>query len=68
VPIPEFVGLEVGEVQKTFHAAGLGCKKVSAPSAQYKKNLVIAAALEDGTEVFANDGNPHFHPYRLQVR
>lgn len=55
VPIPEFVGLEVGEVQKTFHAAGLGCKKVSAPSAQYKKNLVIAVALEDGTEVFAND-------------
>lgn len=53
--MPEFEGLDADEVKEALNAVGLGCKTTYAESSQYAKNLVISAALEDGTTVLAND-------------
>lgn len=53
--MPEFLGIEADEVKKELNEAGLGCRTVYEESAQYAKNCVISAALEDGQTVLAND-------------
>lgn len=53
--MPEFAGHEADEVKTALNKVGLGCKTVSVESAQYGKNLVVSAALEDGQTVLAGD-------------
>ena len=53
--MPEFVGHDVDEIKTALNQNGLGYKTVSAESAQYAKNTVISAALEDGQTVLAGD-------------
>jgi serine/threonine-protein kinase len=53
--MPEFTDKDVDEVKEELNSAGLGCKTKYVESTQYSKNRVIAAALEDGTMVLAND-------------
>lgn len=53
--MPEFVGHDADEVKTALNQVGLGCKITSVESAQYAKNLVISAALEDGQTVLAGD-------------
>ncbi|MDE7479004.1 MAG: PASTA domain-containing protein, partial [Lachnospiraceae bacterium] len=53
--MPEFEGHDVSEVKTALNAVGLGCKTTFIESAQYAKNNVISAALEDGQAVLAND-------------
>lgn len=53
--MPEFVGHDVDEVKTALNQVGLGYKTTSAESAQYAKNLVVSAALEDGQTVLAGD-------------
>jgi serine/threonine-protein kinase len=53
--MPEFVGYDVDEVKEALNSEGLGCKTKYIESSQYGKNKVIAASLEDGTTVLAND-------------
>lgn len=53
--MPEFEGHELDEIKQSLNAVGLGCKTTFTESAQYAKNKVISAALEDGQKVLAND-------------
>jgi serine/threonine-protein kinase len=53
--MPEFSGIDVDKVKDALNEAGLGCKTKYVENTQYGKNQVIAAALEDGTEVLQND-------------
>lgn len=53
--MPEFEGHDLDEIKQSLNAVGLGCKTTFTESAQYAKNQVISAALEDGQKVLAND-------------
>lgn len=53
--MPEFEGVDVDEVKEALNSVGLGYKTTYEESTQYAKNLVMSAALEDGTQVLAND-------------
>ncbi len=53
--MPEFEGIDVDEVKEALNSVGLGYKTTYEESTQYAKNLVMSAALEDGTAVLAND-------------
>lgn len=53
--MPEFEGINVDEVKAALNSASLGCRTTFIESAQYAKNQVISAALEDGQAVLPND-------------
>jgi serine/threonine-protein kinase len=53
--MPEFAGYDIETVQAALNKEGLGYKTKYVENSQYSKNQVIAAALEDGTEVLPND-------------
>ena len=53
--MPEFAGKDAGDVQKALNQVGLGYKTTYVESMEYDKNIVISAALEDGTTVLAKD-------------
>ena len=53
--MPEFAGLNVDEVKKALQDVNLGSKTQYIESTEYDKNVVISAALEDGTAVLAGD-------------
>lgn len=53
--MPEYAGIDVEEVKSALNANGLGCKTTFIESAQYPKNQVISAALEDGQTVLPDD-------------
>lgn len=53
--MPEFEGHDIDEVKTALNSVGLGCKTTFIETTQYEKNKVIAAALEDGQSVLAND-------------
>lgn len=55
VLMPEFEGHDVEDVKSAINKVGLGCKTKYAETTQYEKNIVISAALEDGSQVLAND-------------
>ena len=53
--MPEFAGLNIDEVKKALQDVNLGSKTQYIESTEYDKNVVISAALEDGTAVLAGD-------------
>lgn len=53
--MPEFAGIDVQEVKDALQSVNLGCKTTYVESADYAKDIVISAALEDGQEVLAKD-------------
>jgi serine/threonine-protein kinase len=53
--MPEFAGYDIEKVQAALNEVGLGYKTKYVENSQYGKNQVIAASLEDGTEVLPND-------------
>ncbi|MDE7273095.1 MAG: Stk1 family PASTA domain-containing Ser/Thr kinase [Lachnospiraceae bacterium] len=53
--MPEFEGHDIDEVKTALNSVGLGYKTTFIETTQYAKNEVIAAALEDGQSVLAND-------------
>lgn len=53
--MPEFAGLNVDDVKKALQDVNLGSKTQYIESTEYDKNVVISAALEDGTAVLAGD-------------
>jgi serine/threonine-protein kinase len=53
--MPEFSGIDVDKVKDALNEQGLGYKTKYVENTQYAKNQVIAAALEDGTEVLPKD-------------
>ena len=53
--MPEFVNVSVDDVKKALQDVNLGSKTQYIESTEYAKNMVISAALEDGTAVLAGD-------------
>ncbi len=53
--MPEFVNVSVDDVKKALQDVNLGSKTQYVESTEYAKNMVISAALEDGTAVLAGD-------------
>lgn len=55
--MPEFVGKNLQEVKEALQKVNLGCKTNYVESAEYDKDTVISAALDDEkqTKVLAND-------------
>lgn len=53
--MPEFVNVSVDDVKTALQDVNLGSKTQYIESTEYAKNMVISAALEDGTAVLAGD-------------